>query len=240
MQVLGFSDHIPWPDQVPPRDTLHMRMNRAAEYAASVCALREKYRDQIDLCIGVELGLRPYLSGRHHSLIFSYPFDFVIGSIHLVNNRDPYFPSYFEGRDESDAYLEYFQCALQNLRAYSNFDTFGHLDYVVRYGPNQNRFYSYERYREILDEILRTLIRRDIGLEINTGGYRHGLEEPNPCREIIKRYRELGGRIITFGSDAHDPLFLGYQFDRAAALAKECGFTSYYIFRRRKPQELPL
>ena len=90
----------------------------------------------------MELGLRPYLSGRHHSLIFSYPFDFVIGSIHLVNNRDPYFPSYFEGRDESDAYLEYFQCALQNLRAYSNFDTFGHLDYVVRYGPNQNRFYS--------------------------------------------------------------------------------------------------
>ncbi len=210
------------------------------EYFRRLQPLKEKYRDQIDLCIGVELGLRPYLSGRHHSLIFSYPFDFVIGSIHLVNNRDPYFPSYFEGRDESDAYLEYFQCALQNLRAYSNFDTFGHLDYVVRYGPNQNRFYSYERYREILDEILRTLIRRDIGLEINTGGYRHGLEEPNPCREIIKRYRELGGRIITFGSDAHDPLFLGYQFDRAAALAKECGFTSYYIFRRRKPQELPL
>lgn len=211
-----------------------------ADYFHRLLPLKEEYREQIDLCIGVELGLQPYLSKKHHNLVFSNSFDFVIGSIHLVHCRDPYFPSYFEGRPESEAYLEYFECALQNLEAFSNFDTFGHLDYVVRYGPNQNQYYSYEKYREILDEILRSLIKKDIGLEVNTGGYKYGLGEPNPCRDIIVRYRELGGKIVTLGSDAHDPMYLGHEFDRAAELLKACGFSSYYIFHNRKPEEIPL
>lgn len=210
------------------------------EYLRRLSLMKEKYADQIDLAVGIELGLQPYLGKKHHNLVFSNSFDFVIGSIHLVHSRDPYFPSYFEGREENEAYLEYFQCALQNLQAYSNFDTFGHLDYVVRYGPNRNRFYSYDRYREILDEILRALIRKDIGLEVNTGGYRYGLDAPNPCREIICRYRELGGRIITLGSDAHDPGYLAYGFGQAAELLKSCGFDSYFIFHDRKPEEIGL
>lgn len=210
------------------------------EYFHRLLPLREQYRDQIDLGIGIELGLQPYLSKKHHNLVFSNSFDFVIGSIHLVHCRDPYFPSYFEGREESKAYQEYFECALQNLESYSNFDVFGHLDYVVRYGPNQNQYYSYQKYKEILDEILRALVKKDIGLEINTGGYKYGLGVPNPYKDIIIRYRELGGKIVTFGSDAHDPKYLGYEFDRASELLKECGFRSYYIFHSRIPEEIGL
>lgn len=210
------------------------------EYLRRLLSLKETYADQIDLAIGIELGLQPYLSKKHHNLVFSNSFDFVIGSIHLVHSQDPYFPSYFEGREEAEAYLEYFQCALQNLKAYSNFDSFGHLDYVVRYGPNKNQYYFYERYKEILDEILRTLIKKDIGLEINTGGYKYGLGTPNPCREIISRYRELGGKIITMGSDAHEPMYLAYKFEQAADLLKSCGFQSCFIFHNRKAEEIGL
>ncbi len=210
------------------------------EYFHRLRPFQEQYQKEINLCIGIELGLQPYLSKRCHNLAFSYAFDFIIGSIHLVHCRDPYFPSYFQGRAEEEAYLEYFECILQNLAAYSNFDVIGHLDYVVRYGPNKNQHYSYEKYREILDEILRTLVRKDIGLEVNTGGYKHGLGTTNPCREIVSRYRELGGRIVTLGSDAHDPQYLGYEFDRAADLLRECGFSSYYIFHNRKPEEIGL
>lgn len=210
------------------------------EYFRRLRSLQEQYEGQIDLSIGIELGLQPYLSKKHHNLVFSNSFDFVIGSIHLVHTKDPYFPSYFKGREEDDAYHEYFQCALQNLEAYSNFDTFGHLDYVVRYGPHKNQYYTYEKYQEILDEILRSLIKKDIGLEVNTGGYKCGLGAPNPCKEIIRRYRELGGKIITLGSDAHDPGFLAYEFDRVAELLKECGFSSYFIFHNRKPEEVGL
>ena len=210
------------------------------EYFHRLLPLKKQYRDQIDLAIGIELGLQPYLSKKHHNLIFSNSFDFVIGSIHLVHCRDPYYPSYFEGRSEEEAYREYFECILQNLEAYSNFDVFGHLDYVVRYGPNQNQYYSYEKYRDIIDEILRSLVKKDIGLEVNTGGYKYGLGVPNPYKAVILRYRELGGKIVTLGSDAHEPQYLGYQFDKAAELLKECGFTSYYIFHNRKPEEIPL
>lgn len=209
-------------------------------YFHRLLPLREKYAGQIDLAIGVELGLQPYLSVRHHSLVFSYPFDFVIGSIHLVHRRDPYYPSFFEGREESEAYQEYFESVLQNLEAFSNFDALGHLDYVVRYGPSKNQNYSYQIYQDIIDEILRCLIRKEIGLEINTAGYRYGLDAPNPCKDILTRYRELGGKLITFGSDAHSPEFLRYQFDRAASLAEACGFSSYYIFHNRRPYEIPI
>ncbi len=211
-----------------------------AEYFRRLLPMKEKYADQIDLAIGIELGLQPYLSKKHHNLVFSHSFDFILGSVHLVHCKDPYYPAYFQGREEEDAYQEYFQCVLQNLEAYSNFDVFGHLDYVVRYGPNQNTYYSYQKYQEIIDEILRSLIKKDIGLEVNTGGYKYGLGVPNPCPEIICRYRELGGKIITLGSDAHDPAFLSYEFERAATLLKSCGFSSYYIFHNRKPEEIGL
>ena len=178
--------------------------------------------------------------GEEAFKIFSYPFDFVIGSVHLVNGKDPYYPVFFEGRKESTAYEEYFECCIQNLESYSNFDTFGHLDYIVRYGPNKNKYYSFERYQKYIDGILRRLIRYNIGLEVNTGGYKYGLGTTNPCREIVLRYRELGGTIITFGSDAHDPKYLTYEFEKAAELVRSCGFHSHYIFKDRKPVELPL
>ena len=209
-------------------------------YFEQLLPLKEEFADRIDLRIGIELGLQPYLTKKHHNLIFSYPFDFVIGSVHLVNGKDPYYPVFFEGRTESTAYEEYFECCIQNLESYSNFDTFGHLDYIVRYGPDKNKYYSFERYQKYIDGILRRLIRYNIGLEVNTGGYKYGLDTTNPCREIILRYRELGGTIITFGSDAHDPKYLTYEFEKAAELVRSCGFHSYYIFKDRKPVELPL
>lgn len=233
---LCFTDHIDY-DYMDGEVIFEFDPN---DYFHRLKKLQDKYKEQIDLAIGVELGLQPYLSHRHHNLAFSYPFDFIIGSIHLVHSRDPYYPSYFEGRSEDEAYLEYFECILQNLNTYSNFDTFGHLDYVVRYGPNQNHYYSYQKFKEIIDEILKVLVKNRIGLEINTGGYKYGLGAPNPSRDIILRYHELGGRIITFGSDAHEPQYLGYEFERAAQVARSCGFTSYYIFHNRQPEELPL
>ena len=88
---------------------------------------------------------------------------------------------------------------------------------------------------EILDEILRTLIRKNVGIELNTGGYHYGLGEPNPCVNIIRRYRELGGEIITIGADAHTPDKIGYAFDKAADVLRECGFSYYAVFKNRRP-----
>ena len=86
--------------------------------------------------------------------------------------------------------MEYFESILENISAYDGFDVYGHIDYVVRYGPNKNREYSYGRYKDILDEILKKLISMGKGIELNTGGYHYGLGEPNPCTAVIRRYRD--------------------------------------------------
>lgn len=202
--------------------------------------LRDKYQDKIELLYGIELGLQPHLTGQLPEFTASHPFDFIIGSQHVADGCDPYDRIFFENRSEEESYRRYFSCLLENLRCLSCFDVCGHIDYVVRYGPNRNLYYSYEKYRDILDEILKVVVSRGIGLECNTAGFKYGLGHPNPTEKILRRYRELGGEILTIGSDAHAPEHIAYDFERAAALLKECGFRYYTIFKSRKPEFLPL
>lgn len=189
---------------------------------------------------GIELGLQPHLAAQHHKLLQAYEFDFVIGSTHVVHGVDPYYPVYYEGKTEEEAYREYFTATLENIRAFDGFDVYGHIDYVVRYGPNKNKFYSYEKFADIIDDILRELIARGKGIEINTGGFKYGLSHPNPTEAVLKRYRALGGEIITIGADAHRPEHVGYDFHKVPGILKDAGFLYYTVFQNRKPKFLPL
>lgn len=209
-------------------------------YQQKLMELREKYKDKIEINFGIELGLQPHLTGKLPSFAASYPFDFVIGSVHVADGCDPYDRIFFDNRSEEEAYRSYFTCLLENLKVLSCFDVCGHIDYVVRYGPNRNLYYSYEKYRDILDEILHVLVQKGIGLECNTAGFKYGLGHPNPTEKILIRYRELGGEILTLGSDAHAPEHIAYDFERAGTLLKEYGFQYYTVFKNRKPEFLPL
>ena len=209
-------------------------------YRDTFCTLREKYQNQLDVRFGIELGLQPHLRNYFHELLCDVPFDFVIGSSHIVHGSDPYYPEFFRGRREADCYMEYFESILENLTFFSEMDVYGHIDYIVRYGPNKNSEYTYRRYQDILDEILLALISKNVGIELNTGGFHYGLGEPNPCTDIIRRYRELGGEIITVGADAHAPHNIAHSFDKAADILRECGFRYYAVFRERTAEFLPL
>lgn len=235
-RTLCFTEHM---DMDYPPDNSEFLVDTSA-YHQTLLELKSKYHAQIELLFGIELGLQPHLGSRITDYLAKWPFDFIIGSSHTVNHKDPYYPDFFTGREERASYLEYFESILQNLAVFDQPDVYGHIDYVVRYGPNKNKFYSYQAYQEILDEILRTLISKNIGLEINTGGYKYGLGHPNPTEDILKRYRELGGEIITIGSDGHAPEHLGYDFHRIPALLAECGFRYFTVFRERKPYFYPI
>lgn len=202
--------------------------------------LSEKYADKISVNIGIELGLQPQAAGQNLAVAEKYPFDFIIGSSHVVNYMDPYYPEFFAGRDEDAAYMEYFESVLENINSGVDFDVYGHIDYVVRYGPNKNAFYTYEKFKDIIDEILTQLISKGKGIEVNTGGFKYGLGHPNPTEDIIKRYRELGGEIITMGADAHVPEYVAYEFDKTAQIIKNCGFKYYTVFKNRKAEFIPL
>ena len=148
--------------------------------------------------------------------------------------------NFWAGRTEAEAFERFLNVSLENAKTMDCYDVFGHLDYVVRYAPHQNEQYSYGRFRDLIDMILVELIRRGKGLECNTGGLKYGLGHPNPTEEVLVRYRELGGEIITVGSDAHRPEHIAYEFAKIAEILQECGFRYYAEYRNRHPEFYPI
>lgn len=189
---------------------------------------------------GVEQGLSPAAAERINSYDNEQRLDFIIGSSHLVDGADPYYPGFWENRTVTDAVLSYFESICSNLKVCHNFDVYGHLDYVIRYAPGKDAHYNWLDYSDLLDSILSVLIQSGKGIEVNTSGLKSGLRFPNPCFGILQRYRRLGGEIITTGSDAHHPDHIGYRFDILPDMLKSAGFRYYTIFVKRKPLFYPI
>lgn len=201
-------------------------------------SLHEQMQDKIILRKGIELGIKPDVVSDVIKLLDSHSFDFVISSTHLVDNVDPYQNVFWEGKSEKDCIFHYFETVFNNLKLFSDFDSCAHLDYVIRYAPSKGKGYTYKMYGDIIDEILKFLIHNGKALEVNTGGLKYGLDNPNPHLDILKRYSELGGELITIGSDAHEPAYYAFQFERVERLLREIGFQYYCVFFDRKVETL--
>ena len=183
-------------------------------YASEYRRIREK--TDFPIGFGIEIGLRPECAEKTKQMAHLYSFDFIIGSSHITAGIDmAYDPSFFEGRTRRDAYLLYFSEVLKNVQIYDEFDVYGHLDYVARYGGYPGGRIRYAEFSDVFDEIFRTLIRKGKGIEINTSGLRYGLGSFCPGADLVKRYLDLGGEIITLGSDARkafiSPVFILYM-----------------------------
>nr|MBP9974025.1 histidinol-phosphatase HisJ family protein [Agathobacter sp.] len=148
-------------------------------------ALKEK-GCPVNIHWGIEIGLQPHITDKNNEVTKKYPFDLVIGSSHVVNGIDPYYPVFYKGKTEHEAYTEYFESILDNLHSGADFDVYGHIDYVVRYGPDKNKYYSYEKYADIIDAILKEIISQGKGIELNTAGFKYGLGHPNPTEDVLK------------------------------------------------------
>ncbi len=232
LSYICFTDHI---DYDYPVEDITFDFS-PGDYMQSIDEMRGKYGDRIKILAGVELGLQAHLGPRYNELLKTWPFDFVIGSQHLVGGLDPYYPETFHGREDSDVYRAYFEDMLTDIRAFHAFDTLGHLDYIVRYGRSRQKSYSYRQYADLIDEILKLLVRYNLALEINTAGLRKQLGFPNPHPDVLRRYRELGGTLVTIGSDAHRPHAVGFALNTARDILKSCGFTHTVYYEKRKVQ----
>ena len=214
-------------------------------YFAEMQKLQEEYAGKLNIRIGIELGLRTYLKDYYEELTKKYPFDFVIGSVHNVPYKkdaegnilytDPAAEKLFTDRTDKEAYRLMMETTLENVRTSDCFQTLGHLDYVVRYGKSREKEYSYTDYADVIDEILKLLIEKEKGLEVNSAGLKYGLPFAHPHPDVLKRYRELGGEIITIGADAHKPEHIAYDFANAEEILKSCGFKYYTEFFEQKP-----
>lgn len=240
LRTICFTEHNDFGYPAAPGEPEDLFLLNPDSYLYELLGLKEKYADRIKVLFGLELGLQTEVFRENAVFARSHEYDFIIGSSHICNGKDPYYPGFFEGRSDEEAYREYFQSELDNIKKFSNFDVYGHLDYVVRYGASKDQDYSYSKYKDILDSILETLLEKEKGIELNTGGFKNGMKDFNPCADVLKRYRELGGEIITVGSDAHEPAHMGYAFDRATEVLKECGFQYYTVFEKRTPEYIKL
>ena len=251
LKILTFTDHLdldyPY-ERCPDLTDGAFDLDIPAAWS-EFSALKGLYSDRIELHFGIEMGLLPYLGPAYEKILSEHPeIEFVIGSTHLSRlpaegadvYADPYYLSFFDSMRTEEALRRYFQVSLECVERCGFFDSYGHLDYIVRYTPDKGLTYKYEDYADLIDPILRILTERGQALELNTSSLRKGCMEPNPCRKILMRFKELGGRMITVGSDAHRPNEIAADFREAEKALSDSGYDSYYVFRNRVPVAIRL
>lgn len=243
LRIMCFTDHydpgFPY-ENVPDVSPGTFELNYTP-YREEYLKMRDKYRDRIELRFGIEIGLQPHLGDFLTSYFASHPdYDFVIGSNHLCGGTDPYYPDFLKSRTQEEALALYLEDTLLNIRAFPFIDSCGHLDYIARYLPGREKFYTYRAFAGLIDPILSELITRGIALEVNTAPLTKGMRYFNPIPDILSRYREMGGELITIGSDAHVPERIAGRFEDTAQILKDLGFDHYAVYRERKPLMLPL
>ena len=181
--------------------------------------------------LGVEVGLRKSARAANTDFITQADFDFVIGSIHLVDDYDIYYPDFYVGKDKETAYRKYFQQMAEEA-AVADYDALGHIDYICRAAPYDNNEIDYPTFSAQIDNVLKIVVEREKILELNTRRFysKLAVEELVP---VYKKYRELGGRFVTIGSDAHEVKAIGNYFDRALEFAGELDLTPVTFCERR-------
>ena len=226
-KAICFTDHYDChsnPDKVHNLFTLE-------EYDAEYSSLKS---DSVKILQGVEFGLTDWNREEFLDLTSKQPFDFVIGSAHFVDGYDPYDAEYWIDMSVKDAFEKYLNGVLRYVKIHSGFDVLGHLTYVCKSAHNPTHEpVRLSEYLDITDEIMKVIISKGIGMEINTSGVdKAGVMLPTS--DFIKRYKELGGEVVTVGSDAHDDVRLGQYIPEALEILRDV-FGYVCTFEDRKP-----
>lgn len=230
LEEIGFSDHAPLVTGPDPRYT--MNDNELPRYHEKIEKLR-KERWNLKIKIGIEADFVPGFEAKTKAILTGYPYDFVIGSVHFIDAwafDDPDQQVKWKDKNIDAVYADYYE--LLRLSAKSGlYDIMGHVDLVKKFGHRPGA--------DMTGEIRRTAeVFRECGVtvEVNTSGLRKPVKEIYPSLTALKIYCKAGVPI-TFSSDAHDPKDVGRDYDKAAALAKEAGYTEYLMFKKRKVEK---
>ncbi len=227
LEEIGFSDHAPLVTGPDPRYT--MNYQELPLYHEKIEKLRKRIR-ALRIKIGIEADFVPGFEAKTKAILSSYPYDFVIGSIHFIDAwafDDPDQQVKWKDKDIDAVYADYYK--LLRLSAKSGlYDIMGHVDLVKKFGhrPGADMTGEIRRTAEVFKECRVTV-------EVNTSGLRKPVKEIYPSLSALKLYCEAGVPI-TFSSDAHDPKDVGRDYSQALTLAKDAGYTEYRVFKKRK------
>lgn len=227
LKEICFTEHI---DYEYPDPTIDFDLDLTG-YAAKIKQLQEKYQDIIQIKKGVEIGVQPYLLDRYERLMDEEFFDFVICSMHTADKKDLHSGDFFKEKSTLGAYQMYYQELLYCVKNYRSYSVLGHLDLVKRYQAEPVN----EHFTDLISAIFKEIIPAGKGIELNTSGVRYGLNNGMPSVDILKLYKELGGEIITLGSDSHSDQTIAFQFKESLELLEQIGFRYIATFNNQSP-----
>lgn len=206
-----------------------------AVYFPAIMKLKREYSDRITVAIGAEFGYTSLANDMYKKITMDYPdLDIIINSVHTIKGSDAYFPEFFNDIDKVSAYSMYLEAILESINVNYHYDVISHLGYVTRNAPYRDKALYYNEYRDMIDAILRAIIDKGKALEINTRSISHNAPFM-PSLEIVSRYRELGGELITFGSDAHTYSGVGNGYDVVRDYLISLGYKYLTTYIKHKP-----
>ncbi len=220
--VFAFSDHAPM-DYDPK---YRMSFEQMDDYRRMVTAAKEKYKDRIEILFAYEVD---YLEGHMDNRILSADVDFLIGSVHFIDDwgfDNPEFIGHYEHEDIDVIWQKYFD-QIEKMARSQLFDIVGHIDLIKVF-----KFMPTRDITEMAAKALQAIKEADMVLEINVAGYRKPIGEAYPSKALLERAFALN-IPITFGSDAHKPEQVGLYRKEAEALAKSIGYTHCATFKNR-------
>lgn len=230
---ITFTDHVDL--DLPKKD-------RVFEFdvpkrATALEQAQQAYGEKLRIFHGIEIGFQPQVLEQNKIWLAKYPYDFVILSVHMAERQNlaDSNNTFYTTRTKHEAIQSYLEQIYASVCACNDYDSIGHIGYIQRYGPWSDRSLSYADHANILDALLKKVIESNKGIEINTSGLRGNVGHTLPNEQILRRYRELGGTLITIGSDAHMADDVGAHFDEAARLLRSLGFTHVTHFEKRRP-----
>lgn len=241
MDELCFTDHVDYGikldrdcgQAIPYRDSGPFANVDYPKYVEEVEAARRLYGDRIKIKLGLEFGMQVHTIPQYQALFRRYPFDFIILSVHQVENKEFWTQDFQKGRSQKEYNERYYEELLALVQRYKDYSVLGHVDLIARYdaaGP-----YPFSCIRPILTDIFKQVIADGKGIELNTSYHRYGLKDTTPARAILELYRDLGGHILTIGSDSHRPDHLGAYIREGMALLKDLGFQEFCTFEQMEP-----
>ena len=235
LEEIGISDHAPFVHMVDPRIT--MGIEQLPRYYKMLEEVRREYKNELRIRAALEADFIPGYEEKTKAVIDDYHYDYIIGSVHFINNwafDDPETRKSWEAADVNRVYHDYYELLRQSAQS-GLFDIMGHVDLVKKFGHRATE--------NMTDEVSKTAqVFKETGMviEINTAGLRKPVGEMYPSLDCLKIYAACGVPL-TFGSDAHKPGDVGKDFDKAIDLAKAAGYTEYVLFKDRKiDRRIPL
>ena len=241
MDEICFTDHVDygvkedWDSgkEIEYRDGEPIANVDYPRYAEQIRQMQRLYGDRIAIRMGMEFGMQMHMIPQFQALYDRYPFDFIILSVHQVEDKEFWTQDFQRGRTQQEYNERYWQEMLDLVKHYQNYSVLGHMDLIVRY--DEAGIYPFEKIRPYAEQILKEVIKNGKGIEVNTSSARYGLSDTTPSRAILELYQKLGGRILTLGSDSHKPEHLGACMKETKEMLKSLGFRKFCTFENMQP-----